>query len=768
MPMPCHHVPDLAPGRRVPGFLLLLALGACGGEQKDLSPLPRERGAVVSGAVFTAGGRPQEGAVVSMERIEDGLPASVRRAVRAASAPPAQAEEVRLVTITDRVGRFVFADLAEGEYFLEARAGHHLAAGRTVRIPAGTVPTMADTTFVDIALQPTGTFSGRAQLWEASNHQSTVVYVTGTSVVAVTNAAGDYLLRDVPIGAHTIIATHESWLDASTSGTLTAAGDSLALAPMILNRTWNIAPTVTALVPDVGEVGLPMSFQCTASDPDGSIVLYEWDFNDDGVVDYSSTTVGTTSATPAASATRAKVRVTDDDGGIAIAVANLSIYDGVYVALTGSDANSGLRGAPKATPAAAVTLAQTLTLAANRRVLMEQGTYAAAADIAAGIVNISGGHNGVTWLRSAGQRSIINFAPGMNLTKDGSMAAATYLTGLDVRQSIANDKPCVLLNGTNTLVVADCRFQAAAGVDGTVGGAGTNGTTGVAGVVGQAGSSGSSAGGGGGNGASPGGAGGLGGYASNGTAGQNGPEGTLGGAGGAVSAGCLSIAQPGNTGSNGTNGSSGLNGSSANSGITVASTIVVSSGSGGSIGSAGWSGGGGGGGGGGTGTFPCNADRGGGGGEGGGGGGFGLSGGGGLRGGCSVAVLLVAGAGVTVAFTDCALVTASAGVGGSGADGGAGGSGGNGGNGGNGADDAAAGGRGGNGGSGGAAGGGSGGAGGWSIGIVVKGGGDWAPGNTVVTLGSAGNGGAGGRLGGTGAQAPSGPNGSSLQSVLIP
>ena len=38
-------------------------------------------------------------------------------------------------------------------------------------------------------------------------------------------------------------------------------------------------------------------FSGTGTDPDGAIVLHEWDFNGDGVIDWSSSSTGSTSYT---------------------------------------------------------------------------------------------------------------------------------------------------------------------------------------------------------------------------------------------------------------------------------------------------------------------------------------------------------------------------------------------------------------------------------------------------------------------------------------
>jgi len=76
------------------------------------------------------------------------------------------------------------------------------------------------------------------------------------------------------------------------------------------------APTVVASAsPSSGGVPLDVSFSCTATDPDGTIVLYEWDFDGDGTYDWSDSNTGSTSHTyKTAGLYKATIRVTDNDG----------------------------------------------------------------------------------------------------------------------------------------------------------------------------------------------------------------------------------------------------------------------------------------------------------------------------------------------------------------------------------------------------------------------------------------------------------------------
>jgi PKD repeat protein len=75
------------------------------------------------------------------------------------------------------------------------------------------------------------------------------------------------------------------------------------------------APTVIASAsPTSGGAPLDVTFLATVSDPDGTIVLYEWDFDGDGTYDYSDpTTASTTFTYGPAGLYHATIRVTDND-----------------------------------------------------------------------------------------------------------------------------------------------------------------------------------------------------------------------------------------------------------------------------------------------------------------------------------------------------------------------------------------------------------------------------------------------------------------------
>jgi hypothetical protein len=80
----------------------------------------------------------------------------------------------------------------------------------------------------------------------------------------------------------------------------------------------NEPPTAEAAGPYDGVAGTPLTLSGTGSDPDGSVVSYEWDFEGDGTIDHFSPVSGTTTKVYQSSGIfNAVLYVTDDDGAVA-------------------------------------------------------------------------------------------------------------------------------------------------------------------------------------------------------------------------------------------------------------------------------------------------------------------------------------------------------------------------------------------------------------------------------------------------------------------
>ncbi|MBI1797465.1 MAG: carboxypeptidase regulatory-like domain-containing protein [Candidatus Eisenbacteria bacterium] len=733
----------------VVAIFAIATIAACGRNNSVVEPL-QTPGTLVQGTVRADGGAAIAEAVVTLETIQSGVTASVRRQIeaarrRVASAGAAATDEIRS-TVTDAAGHYAFDGVAPGAYLVTATRPHHDAGTARVQVPASAVSIA-----VNIVLTPTGSFYGTATLENATNHQSTVVYVQGTSFGAFTGPTGVYTISNVPVGTWTVTATHGGYLDQSTSGTITAAGDSIALAPMLLKLDSNIRPVAHPDTPTATVETFPTNFTGTGTDDDGTIVRYEWDFENDGIFDYSSPTSATTSHTYSGPGTyTAKLRVTDNQGAIGVAVVNVVVSAAVFVSsTTGAPGNPGTRAQPVSTIGAGLSLA---TSGGKPAVFVAGGVYAESFALPA--KSIIGGYDASTWTQ-AGALTQVNV--GTTPVTIGGVTAGTIRN----ITFVASDNPsgssiAVAANGSGAVTFDQCTFRSGNAAGGLTGTSGTPGQAGPAGSPGQPGScEGNSAGGPGGvgTGGCHGGAGGNGGLAG-GTYGNFGSPGTCGGGGGGAGGPWGTPGSSGVRGAAGTAGAPGFNGTPGTPfGQILAGSWSPANSAAGANGANG--GGGGGGGGGGSGTYVPEGS-----GNGGGGGGAGGSpgsrGSGGSGGFASFAVYLF---NASPTLTNCTFQSGSGGAGATGGDGGIGGAGGAGGPGGTSCTDAVgAGGNGGLGGIGGPGGGGAGGPGGPSFGVYKAGGSLPTISGATFAIGSGGAGGAGGVRPGQGS-APSGPAG---------
>ncbi len=81
------------------------------------------------------------------------------------------------------------------------------------------------------------------------------------------------------------------------------------------STTTNEPPTAEAGGPYEGVAGTAVTLVGTGSDPDGTVVSYEWDFEGDGTIDHFSPASGTTTKVYSMSGTYNAVLYVTDDGG---------------------------------------------------------------------------------------------------------------------------------------------------------------------------------------------------------------------------------------------------------------------------------------------------------------------------------------------------------------------------------------------------------------------------------------------------------------------
>jgi alpha-tubulin suppressor-like RCC1 family protein len=197
----------------------------------------------------------------------------------------------------------------------------------SVTIPAGALASNRSITVEPLANPPAGAIAafdlGPDGLQFSQPVTVTIAYDEASLPAGV--AETDLFLRTFENGVWVATgATENSSVD-TNQNTVTAQTTHFSVFGVIPLLVLN-APTVSLSPnPASGPAPLDVTLTATAADPDGGIIVsYDWDFENDGVVDQTTTT-GTVSHAYAVGSLTARVRVTDDEGQLAEATATVSV-----------------------------------------------------------------------------------------------------------------------------------------------------------------------------------------------------------------------------------------------------------------------------------------------------------------------------------------------------------------------------------------------------------------------------------------------------------
>lgn len=114
---------------------------------------------------------------------------------------------------------------------------------------------------------------------------------------------------------------------------ISSTGSGIAEAIVGLVQATASLPLANAGGPYSGTVGQPILFDGSGSyDPDGNITLYEWDFDNDGIFDFSSSSATTTHVYNAPYTGLVMLRVTDNSGNTATSTASVTVEPGSVLA----------------------------------------------------------------------------------------------------------------------------------------------------------------------------------------------------------------------------------------------------------------------------------------------------------------------------------------------------------------------------------------------------------------------------------------------------
>src|SRR5262249_25019300 len=114
---------------------------------------------------------------------------------------------------------------------------------------------------------------------------------------------------------YTAAGTYNAVFRVTDAAGLTATAAATATAVRVGSAGSPTAPITQPATPQTGTAPFTVSFNGTGTDPNGSMVKYEWDFNGDGIYDFTSPSSAATSFTYLSPGTfTAVLRVTDNDG----------------------------------------------------------------------------------------------------------------------------------------------------------------------------------------------------------------------------------------------------------------------------------------------------------------------------------------------------------------------------------------------------------------------------------------------------------------------
>lgn len=180
------------------------------------------------GTVTITGMSDAGGCEVSVERqIAGTRSASVYGKTSGVTLSRSVTDNAVFTTTTASSGAFSVSGLPDGLYIVTVRKADTL--GAVVKdVAVGNVSLSRAVVDLDIVLTATGRMSGRVTLDGVSGDlYGSFVYAEGTSYIAATDAAGNFVLKDIPVGTYNIVFYHEGFFSTlKTNVTILAAVDN--------------------------------------------------------------------------------------------------------------------------------------------------------------------------------------------------------------------------------------------------------------------------------------------------------------------------------------------------------------------------------------------------------------------------------------------------------------------------------------------------------------------------------------------------------------
>jgi hypothetical protein len=178
-------------------------------------------------------------------------------------------------TTTDKDGNYTFLNVEPGEYTIVANKGDQSAVITDVKVKAGEVKQLPPW-----AIKTKGKIQGRAKFSDKATHSGILVYIAGTSFLAMTDTAGNFTIFEVPPGNYILIAQATGYSNGYAFGVDVKPGGVANASEIILNpgTTGNHPPVISDISANPSEinVGQTSTITVTASDPDNDSLTYTY------------------------------------------------------------------------------------------------------------------------------------------------------------------------------------------------------------------------------------------------------------------------------------------------------------------------------------------------------------------------------------------------------------------------------------------------------------------------------------------------------------
>ena len=232
----------MKPSQRFPALisyclmLTILFLVSCG---KDNSPTGLDESnspGTVKGRITYQGGTDFSGITVTLEKVSGGETGKIIAAKAAVAAGEAAGKIAltssdAMTTVTVKDGSYQFTDVAPGEYSLTAqKTADHLAKVSNISVTA------EGPTVVDVVLTATANIVGTVLLEGMDEYAGVLVYIAGTSYMAMTDSEGSFSISDVPIGDYDLVVNAHDYDVEKAAVTLDTAGDDVPVPVITLRK----------------------------------------------------------------------------------------------------------------------------------------------------------------------------------------------------------------------------------------------------------------------------------------------------------------------------------------------------------------------------------------------------------------------------------------------------------------------------------------------------------------------------------------------------